>query len=406
MKKSFLLGVCIASVALAGSVQAFEKPNVSALKNVSSVAASKSASEKDAKQAALQKAFEASLVTANKNFAAADSLANGALWELGSIILDTEVMNDLKSRKGQEGVNDELAKALNSALKSKEFDSSELTSQNAKYVKAVTNLQISHNRYENIMNNMSPNFKKVLDGELSMISAKTQLVESGKLTKNVKSASMHQGSVLNKLNRINEKNSVYITIPDSEKVKYNKDGVVGSINYQLDTINSNVDKAYKELISAFNLKKEIEEAKATINNNPDLSKAEKEAKLQKVETEVLAAALAKQAEVDTNGNIKKLNSQQTAAITNATVIMTDSLLNYTSLGLACTKLGMQISAKPILAAPLALEVGQLKYTASVIKNSASSLKKVSTQSVKIAKANNIKVNTNSSKGSAIKKVNF
>lgn len=57
MKKGLLLVVCIMSVTFAGSGQAFEKPNVSVLKNVSSVTASKSLSEKDVKQDALQKAF-------------------------------------------------------------------------------------------------------------------------------------------------------------------------------------------------------------------------------------------------------------------------------------------------------------------------------------------------------------
>lgn len=361
------------------------------------------ASEKEAKQAALQKAFESSIVTANKNLALANTMAQDALWTLGDVILDEEVMKDLKSRKSEAGIDGELTKALNTALKAKDFDSSELTAQNTKYVQAVTKLQISHNRYENIMNNMSPNFKKVLDGELSMLAAKTQLIESGKLTKNVKSVSTSQGAVLRKLNNINEKNSVYITIPDSEKVKYNKDGVVGSINYQLDTINANVDKAYQELITAFNLKNKVAEEKAKINNNPDLTKAEKDAALKRVVTDVTVQELANIETAMAEGTIKELNAQQSAAIINSTAIITDAIANYTALGITCTKLGMQISTKPIMAAPLALEVGQLKYTASILKEGVSSLKKVSAQTVKIAKAANLKVKTNESKaGNAIK----
>ncbi len=397
MKKNLVLALCAATV-IGASAQAIDikKPDLGALKNVAGTTTANS--ENKAKEEAQQKAFQAAIDTANSKLATAKSLANTSIWTLGELILDEETYKGFASKKSDAATADEVLKALNTKLaaelKIKDFNSTDIveiaTPNNTKYVNAVKNLQIASNRYENIMNNMSPSFKKVLDGDYSMLAVKSQLAESAKLTKNVKSVSMGQNSLLNKLNKVNEKAKVSIVIPDSEKVVYNKDGVVGSINYQLDSINGEVNKAYDDIINAFHLQEDVKSLKAKmLEQDKDAMGKVSSDKAAGESYDELAKQQAIVAKLNDKNAISNLDAKQKTAIVNAGAKLLASGVNYTALGLQCTKLGMAISAKPIIAAPLALEVGQLKYTAKVLKNSATSVKKVSGPMVKVAKASGV-----------------
>ena len=69
----------------------------------------------------------------------------------------------------------------------------------------------------------------------------------------------------------------------------------------------------------------------------------------------------------------------------------------------CTKLGFNISKNPLLAAPLAFELGALKDTAGLIKDSSSSLAKSVSQLKKVMKDNGITVtNTASAQNTGVK----
>ena len=68
-----------------------------------------------------------------------------------------------------------------------------------------------------------------------------------------------------------------------------------------------------------------------------------------------------------------------------------AVASYGALGMQCTKLGFNISKNPILAAPLAFELGALKDTGALIKDSSSSLAKSVSQLKKIMKDNNITI---------------
>ncbi len=388
MKKGLLLTLCAVAVATASSVQALElkTPNVGALKNVTNTAVTAKTSQADAKKAAneeaFKKQFDATIVASNKKLDDAKNLGKTSVWDLAKIILDEETYKSFDERKAEEGINVELAKALNNTLKvqikAKDFviDSfDENPANKAKYINAVKNLQISQNRCENIMNNMSPTFKKILDGQVSMLNVKSQLVESTKITKNVKSVTMGQNALLRKLNKINSENKIVITIPDNEKVQYNKDGVVGSINYQLDTANAKVKSSYDNLISAFNLGENVKKEIAEINNNSDLTKAEKDNLIAQAKVKTFTDMSKERAAQQKAGEkVAELTAQQKTAKEAAIVKLTEAVSEYTALGISCTKLGFAISAKPILAAPLALEVDQLKYTAKMLSTSASSMK--------------------------------
>lgn len=385
MKKGLLLTLCAVAVATTSSVQALElkTPNVGALKNVTNTAVTTKTSQADAKKAAneeaFKKQFDATIVASNKKLDDAKNLGKTSVWDLAKIILDEETYKSFDERKAEEGINVELAKALNNALKAqikaKDFNPEVYNANNTKYVTSVKNLQIAQNRCENIMNNMSPTFKKILDGEVSMLNVKSQLVESAKITKNVKSVTMGQSALLRKLNKINSENKIVITIPDNEKVQYNKDGVVGSINYQLDTTNAKVKSSYTNLISAFNLSEDVKKEIAEIENNPNLTKEEKDRLKAQATMKTFTDMAKERAEMQKAGEkVAELTAQQKTAKDTAIVKLTEAVSEYTALGISCTKLGLTISSKPILAAPLALEVDQLKYTAKMLSTSASSMK--------------------------------
>ena len=390
MKKNLLMAACAVSVLAMTSVQAIEikKPDVGALKNAASVtkgtaSATATKTDKNAANEAFQKQFQATIDSSTKQLATADAMAKKAIWDLGTIVLDKDTYNGFVAKKDAEDTTNALIKALNNTLKTQlktgdidtyAFDNNAY--DKAKYVNAVTNLQIAQNRRANITNNMSPSFRKILEGEVSILNVKAQLVESTKLSKDIKAASLGQQPLLNKLNKINEKQKIVITIPDNEKVKYNKDGIVGSINYQLDTTNDTVKGAYDSLISAYNLSGEVNAILADMNNNANLSKAEKDQnKIEAQEKAFVDYAKQQAAKKKAGETVAAKTSAQQKALENAGAKMAEALKSYTALGVSCTKLGFQISSKPILAAPLALEVDQLKYTASMLKNSATSLKK-------------------------------
>ena len=390
MKKNLFLASFLTVALTSSMVQAID---LSAVKNVANAATSKTTaastakttatktSNKETNDAAFQKSFQTAIDNSNKKLAEAKTLANNAIWSLGSTVLG-EDFEAYKAKKSEEGATDELIDAMNKKLKEqiKKNDIDAYAFENNEagkkaFMNAVTNLQIAQNRYENITNNMSPNFRKILNGEVSMLNVKGQLVESGKLSKNVKAASMGQSSLLNKLNKIITKQKLgTLQIPESEKVVYNKDGIVGSINYQLDSTNATVNGAYDSLIEAFGLKNEVAKIKADIESKTDAAVNEKGNALQAKQVALNNKANELKEKAKAEGKAVELTSKQSQAIDNATTKLTEAAANYISLGLACTKLGMQISTKPILAAPLALELDQLKYTAKNLKSGASSIK--------------------------------
>ncbi len=390
MKRNLFLASCLTVALTSSMVQAID---LSAVKNVANTAANKTtatstakttatkASNKEANDAAFQKSFQTAIDNSNKKLAEAKTLANNAIWSLGQTVLG-EDFEAYKAKKSEEGATKELIDAMNKKLKEqiKKNDIDAYAFENNEagkkaFMSAVTNLQIAQNRYENITNNMSPNFRKILNGEVSMLNVKGQLVESSKLSKNVKTASMGQSSLLNKLNKIITKQKLgTLQVPESEKVVYNKDGIVGSINYQLDSTNATVNGAYDSLIEAFGLKNEVAKIKADLESQTDAAVNEKGNTLEAKRVAVNNKANELKEKAKAEGKAVELTSKQSQAVDNATTKLTEAAANYTSLGLACTKLGMQISAKPILAAPLALELDQLKYTAKNLKSGVSSIK--------------------------------
>ena len=213
------------------------------------------------------------------------------------------------------------------------------------------------------------------DGDVSILNVKAQLVESTKLSKDIKAASIGQQPLLTKLNRINGKQKITITIPDNEKIKYNKDGIVGSINYQLDTTNATVDKACESLTAALGLKNEVNSIYADMNNDEDSTSGEKGNMMAARQKALEDFAKQREAKKKAGETVEKLTAAQQKALEDAGAKLTEAIASYTSLGVACTKLGIQISSKPMLAAPLVLEVDQLKYTTKMLKDSATSMKK-------------------------------
>lgn len=404
MKKELVMAVCAAMIT-AASVQALEvkKPDLSSLKsNVAGAAktttaasATKTTTDKSADALKQQQEMQAKIDAANKKLAVAENMANSAIWSLAKISLDDETYKSFNTKKSEinsnkdltadskseqlDSLEKDLIKTLNSQLKAQikagDYNPDVYNKTNTTYVNAVKSLQIALNRYENIANGMSPTFKKILDGQISMLNVKLQLVESGKLTKNIKANSMGQRPLLNKYNKINEVNKITVEIPSTEKVVYDKDGIVGGITYQLETTNNNVKAANTKLIDALNLKSKVKAEIDSINSNPDLTQADKDRLIQQAAATVVGDYSAERAAKQKAGEkVAELTSQQKAAIAEATPVLTQAVSDYTSLGLSCAKLGMQISAKPILAAPLALEVGQLKYTGKMLKDSATTLK--------------------------------
>lgn len=112
MKRSLLLGFCAVTVALAGSVQAFEKPNVSALKNVSNVAGS-------AVSSLTPTSVRGTISEINTKLAAADATLQELFNSLVSTLSSKEEAAKIKAELNSINANKNLSTSEKSAKMAK-----------------------------------------------------------------------------------------------------------------------------------------------------------------------------------------------------------------------------------------------------------------------------------------------
>ena len=463
--RKLLVGMVVGSLLLSNTVQAAGLMD-SVKEKTKSLASSVSSAGKDsATQQAEQKKFQTVINAQKTALKNAKALSKNAKWQLAQVLLN-DVENegekslystlkeeqisvnnnkDLSAEDKEKELNkiddkvvDEIMKILNQKpkrVKSKDSEGNVVITETGgflavyenlsdsnknKYKEAAKNLQIANNRFENIVNNLSPSFNKMLAGEFSASGA--QIKETTSMAVTIKGSKMAQGRLLRKINITNEKLNIAITIPDNEKVVYQKDGIVGGINYQMDDATTDVKKAYKDLMDILDCQKsinaEIDKFKA---DNPEATGRELKAAYKKIANDAIRKASEEYAKADSEGKVKQLATQKKTKFVNATNTLIQAGAKYLNLAAECAGLGFAIYGNPVLAAPLALEADQLKYTAKFLKESAVSIKNVTPPLIKMAKAQKVgdqikkpeiktpfsnKTSNKASTASKLKSVNF
>lgn len=393
MKKiSLVLGLAmLVSISLEAGALELKAPSIP---GVNSTAVQSSKADKDAANAKYQQEYQAKIKEQQAKLDAVKTFDKDARLSLANVILEPEKVNEIKGLSGEEFDN-ALNTALIETLSAETFIQDYADYDDAKkaaYIKAVENIQIADNRYKNVSNQLTAPLKAIVDGNVSAISARDELKNAGAMILGIKKNLGTNNDLKKAIAKVNKANDITIVVPDSERVIYPKEGVIGSINYSLDEINRTVENANKTLGSII-YTKEQQNALAAIKNNKDLSEEERNAELEAKAKEYFEA---NQADGTINKAYSALSDADKEKFNNAAYDVIGAVSAYSALGIQCTKLGFNISKNPILAAPLVFELGALKDTASLVKSSASGLTKSVSRLKKVMKDNNIAV-TNAAK---------
>lgn len=410
--KKLLLTCCIASGMIFTSITAvnaieLKTPAITGLKTTPTLTAKTSAkaSAQNAANEKYKKEYQAKLAEQSKKLEAVKAYDKTARLELAKVILSNEQYNEIKNLKGEEQ-DTKLNEALVTTLSDEAFVQTYAeynATQKAAYYNAAQKVQIADNRYKNVSNEITAPLKAIVDGDVSAISSKDELKNAAGLILGIKKNLGTNATVKKAIRKANKANEVIITVPEAERVIYPETGVVGSINKQLADVDHSVKGASHTLANILYTKEDLNSLNA-IQNNKDLSASEKSAEYKKLAKETIDKSLA---DGSLQNRFDKMTPAQKKEYTDAVQKIMDGAASYTGIALACTKLGFNISRNPLIAAPLVFEVGALKDTGSLVKESAGDLTKSISQLKKINKAVGITIEQpTTASTSKIKPVNF
>mgnify|MGYP006878135695 CR=1 FL=1 len=402
MKKVSLvvLGLAmVTSASLSANAIELKTPGLTAVKTPATVQSTKT--DKNAANEKYQKEYHAKIKEQQAALNAVKAQDKAARLALADVILPKEKVNEIKALTGEEfdnALNTELVSTLSAETFIQDYaDFSE--TKKAAYYNAVKEIQAVDNRYKNVSNQLTAPLKAIVDGDVSAISSKDELKNAGAMILGIKKNLGTSSDVKKAINKVNKMNNITVVVDDKDRVVYPENGVVGSINSSLEEINNTVAKANLVLGGTL-YTQEQQKTLAAIKNNKDLSEEEKSKELKAKAKEFFESNQA-------DGTTKKLYESLSAAdkekFNNAAADVIGAVASYGALGMQCTKLGFNISKNPLLAAPLAFELGALKDTAGLIKDSSSSLAKSVSQLKKVMKDNGITVtNTASAQNTGVK----
>ncbi|MCM1338461.1 MAG: hypothetical protein NC191_02180 [Muribaculaceae bacterium] len=388
MKKISLavLGLAmVTSASLSASAIELKAPGLSAVKSPTTQSAK---TDKNAANEKYQKEYQAKIEAQQKKLNAIKAEDRNARLQLANVILTGDKIAEIKALSDAE-IDEALDSALVAALSDETFHQvyAEESFDKTAYYNAVKAIKNVDNKYKNISNELTAPLKAIVDGNVSAISAKDELKNAGALILGIKKNLGTSSSVKKAINKVNKAENI-VVVPDVEVI-YPQEGVIGSINYNLNEIDKTVRNANQKIAKVL-LTEEQRSSLSAINNNQDLSKEERNAQLRLKTKEYFEAN-------QTDGTIKKaidtLTPAQKEEFTNAASEVIGAAASYGALGMQCTKLGFNISKNPLLAAPLAFEMGALKDTAGLIKEGSSNLAKSVSQLKKVMKDNGLAINT-------------
>ena len=128
-------------------------------------------------------------------------------------------------------------------------------------------LQIAQNRYDNVVNDLSPFFNILLTDRFNPKSVEAQIKKADKLVDRIQKNREPQANVLVSAEWQNAENQINITIPDNEKVSPNKNGLTYNVDTKVAVLKNALFAMLNDFVKTFGWENDIKEY--LVNENYD-----------------------------------------------------------------------------------------------------------------------------------------
>ena len=120
-------------------------------------------------------------------------------------------------------------------------------------------VQIAQNRYDNVVNDLSPFFNILLTGRFNPKSVDAQIKKADNLVDRIQKNRAEQFKVLVSAEWQNAENQINITIPDNEKVSPNKNGLTYNVDTKVAALNNALFAMLNDFVKTFGWENDIKQ---------------------------------------------------------------------------------------------------------------------------------------------------
>lgn len=120
-------------------------------------------------------------------------------------------------------------------------------------------VQIAQNRYDNVVNDLSPFFNILLTGRFNPKSVDAQIKKADNLVDRIQKNRELQANVLVSAEWQNAENQINITIPDNEKVSPNKNGLTYNVDMKVAALNNALFAMLNDFVKTFGWENDIKQ---------------------------------------------------------------------------------------------------------------------------------------------------
>lgn len=236
-------------------------------------------------------------------------------------------------------------------------------------------LQIAQNRYDNVVNDLSPFFNILLTDRFNPKSVEAQIKKADKLVDRIQKNREPQANVLVSAEWQNAENQINITIPDNEKVSPNKNGLTYNVDTKVAVLNNALFAMLNDFVKTFGWENDIKEY--LVNENYD--KVPESAKIELQENAFLTVPFHSVENLfrEKNANPEfSISKEQTEFIDKAENIMKALNLEYEKVLSEIATLSVKLSKNKTLKNCTIVEVKKLQNDKNLIEKRLINLKEL------------------------------
>ena len=236
-------------------------------------------------------------------------------------------------------------------------------------------LQIAQNRYDNVVNDLSPFFNILLTDRFNQKSVEAQIKKADKLVDRIQKNREPQANVLVSAEWQNAENQINITIPDNEKVSPNKNGLTYNVDTKVAVLNNALFAMLNDFVKTFGWENDIKEY--LVNENYD--KVPESAKIELQENAFLTVPFSSVENLfrEKNANPEfSISKEQTEFIDKAENIMKALNLEYEKVLSEIATLSVKLSKNKTLKNCTIVEVKKLQNDKNLIEKRLINLKEL------------------------------
>lgn len=236
-------------------------------------------------------------------------------------------------------------------------------------------LQIAQNRYDNVVNDLSPFFNILLTDRFNPKSVEAQIKKADKLVDRIQKNREPQANVLVSAEWQNAENQINITIPDNEKVSPNKNGLTYNVDTKVAVLNNALFAMLNDFVKTFGWENDIREY--LVNENYD--KVPESAKIELQENAFLTVPFSSVENLfrEKNANPEfSISKEQTEFIDKAENIMKALNLEYEKVLSEIATLSAKLSKNKTLKNCTIVEVKKLQNDKNLIEKRLINLKEL------------------------------